>query len=439
MNPNHCKNHRNGRWRLLVVGAFGVLMLVGCAANDTFSSGQQLMAQGRLEEGLQVLQRAVDEQPQNQEYRAYYYRQRDLAVNQLLLRGDQARAAGDLDFAEAQYKRALGLDPVNVRAQASLDRVQMDRRHRLLIGEADAFLKAGNREGASARLRIVLTENPAHREARAMQRSLDEQRVRASLAPPVLKSALNKPVSLEFRDANLRSIFEVISRMAGVNFVFDKDTRPDLRATLFVKNTSIEDVINTLLLTNQLEKKIVNANTIIIYPNTPAKAREYQELVVKSFYLTNADVKQTINLIRTIIKTRDLYIDERLGLLVMRDTPDNVRLAEKLVSNHDLAEPEVVLEVEVAEVKRSRLSELGVQWPNQFTLLNINTASTTTVTQGTVLSSAPTVVNLPLTLRNLVHANMGQIGISPAPAINLRSESGDANLLANPRIRVRNR
>ena len=145
-----------------------------------------------------------------------------------------------------------------------------------------------------------------------------------------------------------------------------------------MKNTSIEDIINTLLLTNQLEKKVVNENTILIYPNTPAKARDYQELIVKSFYLANSDAKQALNLIRTIIKTRDIYIDEKLNFLVMRDTHDNVRLAEKLIANHDLAEPEVMLELEVAEVKRTKLTDIGIQFPSTFTVLNLSTQNTAT-------------------------------------------------------------
>ncbi len=254
-----------------------------------------------------------------------------------------------------------------------------------------------------------------------------------------MKSAFRKPVTLEFREANMRSIFEVISRLAEINFIFDRDVRPDLRASIFVKNTSIEDIINTLLLTNQLEKKVVNENTILIYPNTPAKARDYQELIVKSFYLANSDAKQALNLIRTIIKTRDIYIDEKLNFLVMRDTHDNVRLAEKLIANHDLAEPEVMLELEVAEVKRTKLTDIGIQFPSTFTVLNLSTqnTATTNASGGSTFATSAVVTN-PLTLDTLRNLTAAQIGISPV-ILNLRNESSDTNLLANPRIRVKNK
>jgi general secretion pathway protein D len=415
-----------------------LMMLSSCATtNQTFTAGQQQLAEGKIEEGLKTLQRAMEEEPRNQEIRSYYFRQRDAIINQFLFRAEEARLANDWTTAEAHYRRVLALDPANGRARAGLDRVALDRRHRTLLGEAEAAINARNFDEAGAKLQLILTENPTHREARVLQRFMDEQRVRTTLASPQMRSAFRKPVTLEFREANIRSIFEVISRLAEINFIFDRDVRPDLRASIFVKNTSIEDIINTLLLTNQLEKKVVNENTILIYPNTPAKARDYQELIVKSFYLANSDAKQALNLLRTIIKTRDIYIDEKLNFLVMRDTPDNVRLAEKLIANHDLAEPEVMLELEVAEVKRTKLTDLGIQFPSTFTVLNLTTQNTATTNLGTTISTS-TVTTNPLTLDTLRNLTAAQIGISPV-ILNLRSESSDTNLLANPRIRVKNR
>ena len=180
-----------------------------------------------------------------------------------------------------------------------------------------------------------------------------------------------------------------------------------------------------LLVSNQLDKKVLNDNTILIYPNTPAKQRDYQELVVRSFYLANADAKQTLNVIKTLVKTRDVFIDENLNLLIMRDTPEGIRMAEKLIASQDLAEPEVMLEVEILEVKRSRLTELGMQYPNQFTVLS-------------PVNHYARDAKRPADLDGLKDLNGSQIGIAN-PVLNLRAEDSDTNLLANPRIRVKNR
>ena len=122
-------------------------------------------------------------------------------------------------------------------------------------------------------------------------------------------------------------MFDGLSRSTGINFIFDREVRGDLKTTIFARDVSVEDAVDLILLPNQLEKKVLSENTVLSTP-TPAKQREYQDLVMKTFYLENADVKTTLNLVRTMLKTKDVFIDEKLNLLVMRDTPEVVRIAE---------------------------------------------------------------------------------------------------------------
>src|SRR5688500_14042350 len=144
--------------------------------------------------------------------------------------------------------------------------------------------------------------------------------------------------SLVMIDAALPASGDVISRTTVVSFVLDRDVRADQRTTLVLRNAAPEELIRLVLATNQLEQKVVNETTVLVFPNTPQKLREYQELVVKTFYLANADVRQTANMIRALVKTRDLFIDEKLNLLVIKDTPNAVRLAERLIAARALAE-----------------------------------------------------------------------------------------------------
>lgn len=411
--------------------AFLLVLAAGCAAHTELVEGRKLIEQGRMEEGVRRLEQGVKANPGNIEYRAAYLRARDQYLNQLLTQAERQRLLGKPEDAELFYQRVVTLDPGNARALAGLASAQAEVRHRKMIAEAKELYDAGDLDGAQTRLRLVLAENPSQREARALARSIEEQKTKTVSTPAVLKSSLRQPVTLEFRDAPLKSVFEVLSRTSGINFVFDRDVRPDLRATIYVRDTTIEDALNFLLVTNQLEKKILNENTILVYPNLPNKARDYQELMVKSFYLANADVKQTLNLIKTVVKTRDVFIDERLNLLVMRDTPEAIRLAEKLIAAQDLAEPEVMLELEVLEVGRSRLQELGIRYPSQagFGI------------QGAAVEGAAGTPGQ-ATLRELQNFNSGLVAVTvtdPALVINMRKQDGDTNLLANPRIRVKNR
>ena len=404
-----------------------VAALAGCASVELpATQAERLIREGRYEEGLELLKNAAEKSPESSRARADYIRRRELVTQQLLAQADNARVNGEIALAESLYRRAEGIDPASPRAASGLELVRREARYLPHIAEAEKLLKEGELDAAEARLRTVLSEEPGHRAALLVARSVAEERVRRSLAVPTLAAAAKKPVSLEFRDVALRSIFEVLTRSANINFVFDRDVRQDQRATIFVKDTPIERVIDMLLATNGLAKKVIDERTVIVYPSTPQKRREYEELVVRSFYLVNADPKQTANLIRTILKTRDIFIDEKLGLLVMRDTPDAVRLAEKLVTAQDLAEPEVVLHVEVLEVARSKLLDLGVRWPDQVSFSLVGAAGT------------PGELTLPEWLNRsseLVRINV----TNPLFIINMRQQDGDTNLLANPRIRVKNR
>jgi len=170
-----------------------------------------------------------------------------------------------------------------------------------------------------------------------------------------------------------------------------------------------------LLASNQLSKKTLNANTLLIYPATLSKQREYQDTVVKSFFLSHANAKDTLNLIKGMGKIRDVYIDERLNMVAVRDTPEAVRLAEKLVAMTDRPEAEVMLYVEIMEVSGNKLQELGLRFPSQFSALG-----------GDVGSSLQD--SAQLTLRELRDLNSSRIWCQPQPcaepaAYRWRSES----------------
>jgi general secretion pathway protein D len=402
-----------------------LLLLAGCAAQRAFDEGRELIDAGKIPEGLAKIDEAYQLDPKNKSYREHYFKQRDFAVHRYLALAEKARISSLLDEAQAAYQQALVVDPANPRAAAGLESLRIERRHRALLADAEENFKKGNEQAAYAKVKAVLSENSGNREAQLLLRRLEEKSFRAAGVAPRLGASLNKPITLEFRDAPLRAVFEMISKNSGLNFLFDRDVRPDLRTTLFVRNTSIEDVIRFILVTNQLERKVLNENTLLVYPNTPAKAKDYQELMMRSFYLANADVKQMASMVKALVKTKDMYIDEKLNALVIRDTPEAVRVVERLIANQDLAEPEVMLEVEVLEVATSLLTQLGIRWPTQ--------ASASVV--GASGAGA-------LTLQELRNRNASMVRLSvtdPLIIANLQEQVGKTNLLANPRIRVKNR
>lgn len=398
-------------------------LLAGCA-NQALEQSQTLQQEGKSEAALTVLREAMEREPYNAQLRASYMRQLEMITGQWLAAADVARGAGRYDQAIPLYQRVQAVDPQNVRARDGLAAVQTGRRHDGLVRRALELMQHGQLEEAEPLLRLVLAEDPQQPAARTAQERLRELQLRAEAPAAEMKSKLASPITLEFRDTPLRSVFDVISRTSGLNFVFDRDVRLDAKVTIFVRDSPIEDVVRLVLMTNQLEKKVLNQNSLLVYPNTTAKAREYQELVVRSFYLTNADPKQAQALLRSMTRSQNIYVDEKLNAITVRDTAEAVKLAERMILSIDVAEPEVMLEVEVLEVTRSKLQEIGVNFPTEIQLQ----------------AELPTPANVPSGSINLNPWGPVIWTIAnPALRINLLSQDADVSILANPRIRARNR
>ena len=403
-----------------------LLLTLAACASGTIEDARRHIEAGRAEEALALLERESKRRPEDLALRAETMRQRELLIAQWLARADTLRLGAQLEFAEALYRRVLAQEPANPRARAGLEQCAADRRHRDVVAAAERLVKAGKHVEAQDLLRPVHTENPQQRDARRLQRQIDDKLAKPAIAALQLRTSTSQPISLELRDVGLRAALDVLQRVSGVNFVLDKDVRPEQRVSMVVQETSIEDALRVILLTNQLEQKLINETTVLVFPNTPAKRREYQELVVRAFYLGNADAKQTANMIRTLVKTRDVFIDEKLNLVVIKDTPSAVQLAERLVAAQDLADPEVMLEVEVLEVSRNRLLELGLRYPGTVAWSLVGAAGKPgTVTLPEWLKGGSEIVQLAFT--------------DPLFLLSLSQTDGTTSTLANPRIRVKNR
>ena len=224
-------------------------------------------------------------------------------------------------------------------------------------------------------------------------------------------------------------VFEVLARQTGINFILDKDVRSDSKTTIFVQEVPIEEAIDLVLDQNNLARQILSSNMVLIYPNTPAKQKDYQEQIVHTFYLTNAAPKDVESMLKSMLGAKTLFIDERTNVVVMRDTPEAVRMAEKLVTSIDVPEPEVLIAVEVLEIARSKLLNLGISYPGSIT------ASAQSVAGATSAGSAGGLV-----LSDLTHQNQNTIAVSSVSAtLNALQTLGNTDTLASPRIRARNK
>lgn len=439
MNAPHARLPFKISLRTLLVS--GLLLLAACATNPAIQEARDHVDAGRRDTALDVLNKARLEKPTNLAYRSEYFRQRELAVAQWLTQADTQRVTGQYDAAAALYQRVQKYDAQNARAQAGVAEIDAEKRSREVIINAENLIRQNKFSDARDLLRPILNENPNHRDARRLQREIDDKTLKPAVATPQIKTTSAKPITIELREVTLRSVFDVIGQSTGLSFIFDKDIRADTRTSIAVRNATPEELINLVTASNQLAQKLVNETTMLVYPNTPQKQREYQELVIRTFYLANADVKQTANMIRTLVKTRDIFIDEKLNMLVIKDTPNAIRMAEKLVAAQDLSDPEVMLEVEVLEVATNRVQELGVKFPDSvaWSLAGGGTTSTTSTGQTITTGGTPGAFSLQEWLNNPLSSFVRLAVPNPLFLLNLRQDDGTTNVLANPRIRVKNK
>lgn len=417
----------NWFWRAKACVAFAALAsLAGCAAQKHHFAGIHAMDNGEYPKAVSELQQAAELRPVDVEYQRDWLVNREAATNKLLARADSARAKGGLADAGEAYRTILKYEPSNARALAGLGAIAEGIRASEDVEQAKSAMKRGDSNEALRYASRALDRVPEHAEARKLKQQIERGLSRELPDVPSLGKVYKKPVNLDFRDASVKMVFDALSRTTGINFVFDRDVNLNQRTTVLLKQTKLEDAIDVLLTTNQLEKKVLNDTSVLIYQNTPAKLKEYQELLVKAFYLSNVDAKTAANLLKSVLKLKDVYIDEKYHMLVLRENAETIALAEKLIALQDLEEPEVMLEVEVLEVNRNRLLNLGVQLTNQFTVSPLGSGSS---------GGGQT---MPLT--EMLKLNKDKLGITmPSATINVQKTDGDANLLANPRLRVRDR
>ncbi|PCJ31874.1 MAG: type II and III secretion system protein [Gammaproteobacteria bacterium] len=409
--------------------------LAGCAempaqikqdeSRREFELAKQMIYRGEMDAGLAKLKQLNVMYPENAQYRNTLKLQQDAHIAYLLKLADRDVELDRFVKAESAYRHILLIFPGNQRAKEGLAKLELKHDHARRMVDAQAAYDRGDVNIARNRVRTILAEDSVNQAAKSLFEKMDKAQTDKRNNIPKIVSAFNKPITLQMKQVPIKSVFEYIGKAGDLNFIFDQELSTNLEVSLFLRDTPIEEAIEVILTANQLGKKVLNANTLMIYPLS--RKELYQELYVRSFYLNNMAAKSAMNLVKTILKMDDVYIDETLNTLVIRDTAESIKIAEKLIASQDLVDPEVMLEVEVMEINHRNLEEIGVRYPTQASL-------------GVQGGSNNTVGNLSLSELKNFNSELGVFTITdPALVFNLLHQDTDTNLLANPKIRVKNR
>jgi general secretion pathway protein D len=384
---------RRGRAAILAVC---VLLAAGCATSSAFRNGQRAEQRDDFDLAVVEYTKAVRANPDDTGARAALSRARVRAAQEHFFRGRRLVASEQYEEALIELQLASQLNP----SSGEIEEALRDTRQRL-------------------RTRVSVS-----REGKTELQTLIEKS--REQPPPGLDLPTGRklPDSLVFSQAGSRAVFTAIARFAGVNIVFDTAFR-DEPISIDLRSATLENALSAVTASTRTFYRVTAPGTITVIPDTPPKRREYEEAVVRTFYLSNADIKEVVDLLRIVVDVRQISPITATNAISLKDTPERIAAAGRLIAAIDKARPEVIIDVELLEVDRTRLREMGIQIASPG--------------DPPIGISGSADVNRPnLTLENLRNLTAADVFLAGVPGIYYRLLKNDSNTrtLANPQLRT---
>jgi len=359
--------------------------------------------------------------------------------------GEKEMAAENYDHAVLLFSKAVASTPGSTRYKVALSRAKM-KAAQSHFAKGQAYVKAGKTEGAIAEFQTAVYLDPSHQYAAAeLSKALAEwqkqqkqeesemeklKRQAKEAAPgrvaPRLNPSSNIPIVLRFKDETIKKIYDAVSKASGINFIYDERLDLNKKISIDLADVTFEQALDTLMTMNKHFFKIWDENTILIADDNQQKHKEYDDLVIQTFYLSNADVKDVQVLLRTLLDARQLAQNDRLNAITIRDTPDRVQVAQKIIESNDKAKAELIVDVELLEINRTLLQNLGIDLfgPSGGNGKSVN------LTYG---STNPVPLN---NLGLLKQSGSYLLGPIPGVVVNFLKTDADAQVIAKPQVRV---
>jgi general secretion pathway protein D len=401
---------------LLVVA---VTLPIGAAdsAKSLYNKGKDAEARQNYEAAFDFYKQAYEQKPRDLAYRTSYERTRFLAAASHVHRGQLLREAGKLQEALAEFQKAGEIDSSSFIAQQEIRRTQ-----KLIID-------AGSAPPPSS----------VERPPTGLQK-----RVQEAQGPVDLAAISNVPITLKLTE-DTKVIYETVGKLAGINVLFDPDYT-SRRIKIELNGVTLQEALEIIALESKTFWRPVTPNTIFVASDNPAKRKEIEQSVIKTFYLANlsqpTELQDVVNALRQILEISRIQPLPSQGALVVRGTPDQIALAEKLVGDLDKARPEVIVDVAIMQVSRDKTRNLGISPPTSATVALQNNLNTTTTTNngtstnnGTGTSTSGTANQVNLNRLGNLNATDFTVTIPSATATALFGDS-NTKLIQNPQIRA---
>ncbi len=380
----------------------------GESASSFYKQAQAAEAKDNVDAAYDLYAKAFQKDPKDLRYKTAYERAKFTAATAHIKRGEKLRDQGDDTGAITEFLHAMEIDPANELAQQDID----------------------------ATRRAMGT--PTFRQETSVGQS--QMSDITELASPVrLRPISNEPLTISsVQDSKV--IYQTVGKLAGINVLFDPDYNGK-RIQVDLNNVSLYDALHIIGTISGTFWRPITSNTIFVAQNTRAKRTELDEQAVQTFYLSNSaqanDLNDIQTALRNVLSNAKLYGVPSQNAIVMRATPDELLLAQKLVNDLDKARPEVVVDVAVLEVNRNKMRQIGIQLPQSISVQITTPTTTASTTTTTTTTTTGTTATNNLTLNNLAHLNSNDFAVTIGQAqANLLLSDSDTKVLQNPRIRA---
>ncbi len=367
-----------------------VLLLSGCVGQKSFHRAELEARRENWDKAVIEYSKAIAEDPGNTRYKIALERAKLKASAQHFQTGKRYAAAAQWDLAVAEFQQTLLLNSGNQHAQNELDHAMREIRRR----------DAGPSE----------------------IQTMKEKARKKALAPPRLSPKSNITMGVTFKDQPPTKIYEAMSKASGINFLFDEKVATDTKPiTIDVGNVTLEEALDLLMLQTKSFYKVINENTLLIAPDNRQKRQEYEDHVIRTFYLSNGDTKQVVTLLRSLINSRQIAENPALNSVSIKDTPDKVAIAEKIINANDKSKGEIVVDVELLEINRALVQNLGVDLSNKRISLTFKDGETSLPLNG---------------LKVLKQQGNWFLGPIPSVVLDFLRTDSDSKTIAKPSVRV---
>jgi general secretion pathway protein D len=397
--------------KLLIVALTIAVGLGGCSGGrQAYSRGNRAEITRDFETAMTEYKAALDKNPGNIEYRLKYEQARFNAAFQHFENGRRAVEKQDYETARKEFAQVLEIDPTHALAEQQL-----------------------------AKVNEILTNRSQNRPEPEI---LYEEMRRNTRTNPSVQSQLEPkiagPIDVHMTQDS-RVAFETLAELAGLNVIFDPDFR-GARIPIELNRVDIYEALDILALQTRSFWKPVNKSTILVSPDNQTKRRDYEELVLKTIYLSNSvtstEITEAITALRTLLNMRYLAQSTAMNAIIIRDTADRIAIAEKIIEDLDKAKPEVIVDATLLEVDRNTLRQLGIV-PPQGTSLAYTAPGATPVTSPTGTTTTTTTTNNSVRLRNLGDINSANFAFTiPDSVAQFLASSSNTKLIQNPRVRA---